>query len=77
MNDADWFSWHVKQLESSSNAIVAEDAARFTNQSHITREEIERARCIEAIRTTLANWRCVPSQATREFAELCIREIEK
>lgn len=37
--------------------------------------EIERARCIEAIRTTLANWRCVPSQATREFAELCIREI--
>lgn len=40
-------------------------------------EARERARCIEAIRTTLANWRCVPSQATREFAELCIREIEK
>lgn len=38
--------------------------------------ETERARCIEAIRTTLANWRCVPSQATRDFAELCIREIE-
>lgn len=39
--------------------------------------DAERARCIEAIRTTLANWPYVPSQATREFAELCIREIEK
>lgn len=38
---------------------------------------VERERCVKAVLTVLANWRCVPSQATREFAELCIREIEK
>lgn len=38
---------------------------------------LERERCVKAVLTTLANWRCVPSQATREFAELCIREIEE
>lgn len=48
-----------------------------SNPSAQSPVDAERARCIEAIRTTLANWRCVPSQATREFAELCIREIEK
>jgi hypothetical protein len=41
------------------------------------KHQAERARCAQAIRDTLANWRCVPSAHIREFAELAIKAIEK
>jgi hypothetical protein len=53
------------------------DMATASAQGFRDGESAERARCAQAVRTTLANWRCIPSAHLREFAELVLAGIEK
>lgn len=74
---ADDVSKNGKESNTSTGRWWSTELQRWIYTEEVDPVEAERTRCIQAINNTLASWRCVPSQHIREFAELCIKAIEK